>query len=175
MGIYGQIDGEAVADSGPIIHLREIGRLSLLRVFATVHIPDEVWRETVEQKRVSRYELEQASLLQRHKVSQVHLEPYIIDHRLAHLHSGELAALYLCSHVTVPIILTDDLAVRQVAKRLRLIPVGALGIVVEAYRQRLLSLSQAEESLLDLYHVSSLFVTKAVVELAIKQLHERQV
>ncbi len=36
----------AVADAGPLIHLHEIDRLSLLQLFALLHIPDAVWQET---------------------------------------------------------------------------------------------------------------------------------
>ena len=32
----------AVIDAGPIIHLTEIGGLSLLRVYSNLHIPDAV-------------------------------------------------------------------------------------------------------------------------------------
>ena len=32
-----------VTDAGPLIHLNEIGCLSLLRIFETVHVPDAVW------------------------------------------------------------------------------------------------------------------------------------
>ncbi|MGI0014919.1 MAG: hypothetical protein ACREBU_15975 [Nitrososphaera sp.] len=43
----------AVADAGPLIHLAEIGCLSLLRIFALLHIPEMVWAETVGQGRVT--------------------------------------------------------------------------------------------------------------------------
>ena len=33
----------AVADAGPLIHLSEIGCLSLLRIFDRLSIPDAVW------------------------------------------------------------------------------------------------------------------------------------
>jgi len=41
----------AVVDAGPLIHLTEIGCLSLLRIFDILHIPDAVWSETVGQGR----------------------------------------------------------------------------------------------------------------------------
>jgi predicted nucleic acid-binding protein len=72
----------------------------------------------------------------------------------------------------VTVLLTDDLAVREAAKRLRLTPVGSLGVIVRAYRVGQLSLADAERHLTDLYAVSSLFVTQAIVELAIEQLRK---
>ena len=68
--------------------------------------------------------------------------------------------------------LTDDLAVREQAKRLSLTPVGSLGIVVRAYCLGHISLAEAERHITDLYDVSSLFVTRAVVELAVEQLRK---
>ena len=76
----------------------------------------------------------------------------------------------------VPILLTDDLAVREAAKRLKLTPVGSLGIVVRAYQSGHISLADAEHHIADLYDVSTLFVTRTIVELAIGQLqrHAKQ-
>jgi hypothetical protein len=47
----------AVSDSGPLIHLAEIGCLRLLRIFDTLCIPHAVWLETVAQNRVSQDDL----------------------------------------------------------------------------------------------------------------------
>jgi hypothetical protein len=35
----------AVADTGPLIHLAEIDCLTLLAIFAELHIPEGVWRD----------------------------------------------------------------------------------------------------------------------------------
>jgi len=70
----------------------------------------------------------------------------------------------------VSILLTDDLAVREAAKRLNLTPVGSLGIAARAYRRGHISLTDAKRHLTDLYDVSSLFLTRAIAELAIEQL-----
>ena len=69
-------------------------------------------------------------------------------------------------------LLTDDLAVREAAKSLNLTPVGSLGIVVRAYHLGNISLAEAEYCLNALYDVSSLFVTRAIVGLAIEQLRQ---
>ena len=58
----------AVVDAGPLIHLTEIGCLSLLRIFDTLHIPDAVWSETVGQGRVSQGDVLGLDIVQRHMV-----------------------------------------------------------------------------------------------------------
>lgn len=161
----------AVADAGPLIHLNEIGCFSLLRIFETLHIPDAVWSETVGQARVSQADVSGLGNVQRHSLSQEEVTQFIQKNGLEDLHAGERECLYLCQRVGVPILLTDDLAVREAAKRLKLTPVGSLGIVVRAYQLGRISLTDAERHIADLYDVSTLFVTRTIVELAIEQLH----
>jgi len=52
-----------------------------------------------------------------------------------------------------------------------LTPVGSLGVVVRAYHLGCISLIEAERYMADLYDVSSLFITRTIVELAIEQLY----
>ena len=90
---------------------------------------------------------------------------------LTSLHVGEQECLFVCKRLSVPLLLTDDLAARDAAKHLGLEPVGSLGVVVRAYRQSIIPLDDAERFLGKLYAVSSLFVTRDIVEIAIQQLH----
>lgn len=163
----------AVADAGPLIHLTEIGCLSLLGIFDTVHIPDEVWSETVGQGRVLQDDVLGLGIVQRNTLSHSEVIRFTQEHGFDELQSGECECLYLCLQIGVSILLTDDLAVREAARRLNLIPVGSLGIVVRAYRLGRIWLADAERYITDLYILSSLFVIRAIVELAIEQLHQR--
>lgn len=163
----------AVADAGPIIHLSEIGSLSLLRVFERLHIPDAVWAETVEAGRVRAAEALVLDNVQRHTLPRTKVTRFVHERRLLDLHAGERECLFLCQQICVPLLLTDDLAVRKAAKNLGLTPVGSLGVLVKAYRLGHVSLAEAEHLIANLYDVSTLFVTRAIVELAIEQLHER--
>jgi hypothetical protein len=62
------------------------------------------------------------------------------------------------------------MAVRDAASRLKLVPVGSLGIIVAAYKHDIISFQDAKHYIADLYDVSSLFVTRDLVELAIEKL-----
>ncbi|MCL0064854.1 hypothetical protein M1N44_00375 [Dehalococcoidia bacterium] len=161
----------AVSDAGPLIHLCEIDCLPLLRIFETLHIPDAVWLETVEQGRTSQADVLRLSNVQPHTLLQAEVTQFIVENSLEELHAGECECLYLCRQIGVPILLTDDLAVREAAKRLSLTPVGSLGMVVRAYRMGYISLAEAKRRIVDLYDLSSLFVTRAIVELALEQLY----
>lgn len=162
----------AVADAGPLIHLTEVGCLSLLRIFACLAIPDAVWAEAVTQGSVPHTDVLALGIVQRHALSLSAVKQFIEQHDLARLQAGEQECLFLCRRLGVTVLLTDDLAVREAAKRLGLTPVGSLGVIVRAHRVGQLSLVDAERHLSDLYAVSSLFVAPAIVELAIEQLRK---
>ena len=164
----------AVADAGPLIHLAEIGSLTLLRICDSLNIPDAVWSEIVGQDRVSSSALLVLDKIQRHTLASPEVLQFIHDRQLDHLHTGECEALYLCQVIHSSLLLTDDLAARDTARRLGITPVGSLGVVVRAYRLGQLSLTDAEKCISDLHDVSSLFVTKAIVELALEQLRKAE-
>jgi predicted nucleic acid-binding protein len=110
--------------------------------------------------------------VERHTLAQAKVARFIHKNNLEDLHTGERECLYLCWQINVPILLTDDLAVREAAKGLNLVPVGSLGVVVRAYRLGRISLTEAERHINELYNTSSLFVARAIVELAIEQLRQ---
>lgn len=159
-----------VVDAGPLIHLSEIGCVQHLRIFKTIHIPDAVWSETIEQARFWNLDISALGNIQRHTLPDEQIAQFIRNNGLEKLHAGEVECLYVCKETGVSVLLTDDLAVREAAKRMSLRPVGSLGIVVKACRAGDISLADAEGYITDLYDVSSLFVTRAIVEIAIEQL-----
>lgn len=86
---------------------------------------------------------------------------------LAHLHGGERAALHLCARLQIPLLLTDDLAAREAARRLGVTPVGSVGIVAKGHHSGLIDLAEAEAALGRLYDTSTLFVARALIDQAI--------
>ena len=90
------------------------------------------------------------------------------------MHYGERQCLFLCHARNINFLLTDDLAVRETARKVGITPLGSVGIVVKAYHLGNISISKAKVLINDLYEVSSLFVTKAIVELAIDKLSRCQ-
>jgi predicted nucleic acid-binding protein len=162
----------AVSDAGPLVHLAEINCLPLLSLFERLHIPEAVWLEAVESGRTPELDVLRLGNVQRHTLSQAEIVLFIEENNLKELHTGERECLYLCQQIGVPILLTDDLAVREVAQRLNLRPVGSLGVVVRAHLAGHISLADAEQHITELYEVSSLFISRAIVELAVEQLHK---
>jgi len=161
----------AVADAGPLIHLTEVGGLHFLGIFDALHIPDAVWAETVGRDRVSASDVLRLGIVQRHSMSESEVSGFAQENNLEDLQDGEQESLCLCQQIGVITLLTDDLAVRKAARHLKLTPVGSLGVVVRAYHLGCISLIEAERYMADLYDVSSLFITRTIVELAIEQLY----
>lgn len=163
-------DLKAVIDAGPLIHLSEIGCLHFLNSFHELHIPDAVWFETVGQDRVSQTELSNLQNIRRQSIPAQEVERFVHENNLSKLHAGERECLFVCITKHISVLLTDDMAVRHAARRLHFVPVGSLGIVVLAFKRRQITLQEAERCIGDLHDVSSLFVTRAIAELAIEQI-----
>lgn len=159
----------AVADAGPLIHLSEIGSLTLLHVFDAIHMPHAVRLEIGEHHK----NILQKIHITSHNLPEAQISKFTNEEGFEKLHSGEIECLYLCKQMGLPILLTDDLAVRDVAKSLQITPVGSLGIVIKAYKNNKITLAEAERHINDLYNISSLFVTRSIVELVIEQLHKK--
>jgi predicted nucleic acid-binding protein len=163
---------EAVADSGPLIHLAEIGCLHLLSIFDILHVPHAVWLETVERARLSERDLSAATNIQRYALPHFEVDQFVEEQKITELHAGERECLFICRDKSISMLLTDDMAVRDAAKRFDLMPVGSLGVIVKAYTRGEISLQDAEHYIGNLYSISSLFVTRTIADLAIEKLRE---
>lgn len=144
--------------------------MSLLRLFTNLYIPNTVWQEATSSGRVSPAELQALPNIRRCDLSPEGVTQFARGNSLTHLHAGECESLYVCIEDKVSLLLTDDLAVRDAAKSLGLTPVGSLGVIVSAYRVRMITIPVAEQYIFDLQDISSLFVTRAIVELALESI-----
>jgi len=83
----------AVADAGPLMHLHEIDRFSLLQLFAPLHIPDAVWQETVDQGRLTQDDVLPLVNVQRSSLFPSEIDRFIQDNHLENLQAGECQCL----------------------------------------------------------------------------------
>jgi predicted nucleic acid-binding protein len=164
---------QAVTDAGPLIHLNEIGSLSLLYVFDEIHVTDTVWAEATMPNRVATTHLTALAHLRKHRATRNDMARFIVGANLSLLHLGEQTSLYLSHRLGVDLILTDDLAAREAAKSMGLRPVGSLGVIARACANGLLDVESATSRMRDLQKHSTLFVTDQIVEFAIETLHRQ--
>ncbi len=93
--------GRAVADAGPLIHLHEVGRSELLRLFDSLSIPDAVWAESVGKGRIPALNQDN---IRRHRVADGDVEHFVQAQSLGTLHVGERGGLFLCQQLDVSLL-----------------------------------------------------------------------
>ena len=152
----------AVLDAGPLIHLAEIGSLELLSTCDTLLVPETVHEEVdaggVPDGLADRsYELVE--------VDESRIEAEKLD-------AGERAAIAVAKERGV-VLLTDDLAAREVALDADVEVHGSIGVIALGYGSGLLDRDEATSRMRALQRETSLFVTKAVVERGIQMLDEQ--
>lgn len=152
----------AVSNSGPIIHITEINQLRLFDLFGALTIPASVFEE------IGRLDLKNAKIV---PVSEKDTVAFIKSLGKFKLQKAEADALYLAKN-TNAMFLTDDLEARDAAVYLGIEVHGSLGIISMAYKKKAISLAEAKQYVLELYNNSTLFLTKALVDLVISELEK---
>jgi len=151
-----------VCDSGPLIHLDELGSLDLLGDFTRVVVPEAVCRE-VERHRPAALLSPQASF-ERRSVEVATDARFAALVRSLSLDSGEQAALSVPELQQGGILLTDDSAARLAAKALGYRAHGTLGILLRALRRRQRSQSQVLSVLRSIPTRSTLHIRRELLE-----------
>jgi predicted nucleic acid-binding protein len=125
---------EVVCDAGPLIHLDELDCLDLLSDFASVLVPEEVWKEVAHHRpRALTHDLQ----LQRRAVEISTEKEFHLLVRAFSLDLGEQAALSLMRSHRSAVLLTDDAAARLAAKSLGLRTHGTIGVLLRSIRRQL--------------------------------------
>ena len=151
----------AVADAGPLIHLAEIDSLTLLSVLHDRYVPETVYEEIAAGGVPSEMEA----------LSYERVTPGGTRVGKPELDAGEQAALAVADEYDI-VLLTDDLAARDVATETGVEVHGSLGIIALAYSENRIERGEAAERMRALQRETSLFVTDAVVERGIDMLDE---
>lgn len=169
--LSGDCMDNAVSNAGPLIHLAEIERFALLKVFTKIYIPEKVYKEACIEGMPGEREVRNAENIEVLSVSKEEIEKVSEKINLK-LEEGELEALTLCNRLKVEIFLTDDLDARDAGKQLGFEVHGSVGVIARAYREGLIDLEMAKKALEDLYSISKLFVTRGIIKEAIKELEK---
>lgn len=153
----------AVSDAGPLIHLAEIDSLELLDAFDTLLVPETVHEE-----------IEAGGLPD--GLSDIADDLVAADGDdtvgTADLDAGERAAIAVAQERDT-VLLTDDLAAREVASSSGVDVHGSIGVIALGYGRGLLDRDEAASRMRALQRETSLFVTEAVVERGIRLLDEQ--
>lgn len=160
------MENRAVSDTGPIIHLSEINLIKAFNIFSTVVIPEEVERE-----------LKNSKIIIFKKIKILKLSPDFKDKvkmltNQENLDLGEAFAIVLAMQEKTDYFLTDDLDARNVATKYNLQVHGTIGIILRAFREKIINKNIAIEKVNELHTKSSLFITKDLVDNVLKAIEE---
>lgn len=157
---------EAVSDTGPLIHLSQIGRFDSLRIVDRLLIPPEVEDEF--KRGGSPRKLEELDIIEVRRIKGEQADSTGALARKYGLGLGEAEAIVLSKRENVSLFFTDDLDARRTARMWGLEPHGSIGILLRACRDGILSKEKTVASVRDLHSDSSLYLTSDLVERAIE-------
>lgn len=163
----------AVADAGPLIHLEEVGQERTLGVFSSILVPGPVADEVLAKpgahgsRALSLPPMKRVALRASEKAM---AEDHSLRFDLALI---DAAVLAVATQRRAPLLLTDDLDLRDAARSVGVRPVGSIGIVLRAARGGLLDADDAEKALDGFLGRSSLFITPSLIDEAKRALRAR--
>lgn len=140
-----------VSDTTPIISLIKIQKLSLLQqLFGTVLIPESVYTELTTNLSFA----EEAKIVQKSDflktVSVQNKMSVKLLQQISGLDNGESEAIILMSEQNADLLIMDERKGRKVATKIGLAMTGTVGVLVQAFNEKLLSCSDIENCLYEL-------------------------
>ena len=156
------MENKAVSDTGPIIHLSEINSLPVLYKLYSIIIPEEVESELHKHKIIIPKEINVK------KLNPAFKDKIKIISNQHSLDLGESVAIALALQEKVNYFFTDDLDARLAAQSYSLEAHGSIGILLRAFREKLIDKSKVIDKIKELQTKSSLFITSDIVQQVIK-------
>lgn len=135
-----------ISDTTPIISLMKTNRLNLLKeMFSIVYIPNAVYMELIENKNYSK-EAELIKDCDFIKVIKIENEKSAsILMNFTGLDAGESEAIILADEQQSDVLLMDEHKGRQVAKKMGIVITGTIGILAQAFDEKILSKEDIKE------------------------------
>lgn len=159
-----------VCDSGPLIHLDEVGCVELLADFPRALVPLAVWDEVAKHRPGAL--THEAVRFQRVTPDKTVSTELDVLSQLLGLHRGEKEALQIAQKQPGCLVLTDDTAARLAARSLGLAAHGTLGVLIRAIRRKQRTKGEVVRLLRDLPNVSTLHVRATLLADIIRGVEE---
>jgi predicted nucleic acid-binding protein len=161
-----------VCEAGPLIHLDELDRLSLLADFEAVIISEQVWQEVAQHRPQALHQT--AVPLERTEVVISPQPAFQALVKALSLDLGEQAALSLMEQQPQAIFLTDDAAARLAAVTLGYRVHGTIGVLLRAVRRQQRSRAEVTAILQKLPTQSTLHIRTSLLQEIISKLNLQQ-
>lgn len=144
---------KVVSNTGPVLHLSEISLVEIFKLFKKVYVPNMVAEE------LKRHQIPLSSKIKILPLSAKNKDHVKILTNQYDLDEGESAAIALSLQEKADYFLTDDLEARKVANKYHVEVHGTVGIILRAFREKLIDKKRALEKIDELHKKSSLFIT----------------
>ena len=152
-----------VTDSGPIIHLSQIGTDFAWKIFPKVYVPDIVHLE------VTKFSLPGSNIFKdkRFKIKTTNkniLENAKKLHKKYEMGKNDSIILAHTKSFKADLLLTDDLELRELALKENIKPVGSVGILYRSFIEDYCDIKQLFKHLDSFFSKSSLYITKDLIQ-----------
>lgn len=158
-----------VCDTGPVLHLREVGLLYLLKQTGRVYIPKAVDNELFEID--SDWKDDRPSWITIKFLPEKEASFVVSLCNAGFLDIGEAEAVVLAQHLKADWLLTDDSSARTFANMVGLEVHGSLGVVLWAAATENLEYEEAKNAI-DKLAQTSLWISKTILKKAYNALDE---
>lgn len=159
---------KVIANSGPIIALAKLGLLSLLKeLYGAVVIPSTVNHEVVI-KGLQRGEEDAQDVNLAINLGHIIVE-LMDESRISEeinnlpVHNGEKSVIELFLKMKADLALLDDRLARDSAKKLGVTVKGTLGVIIDAYRKKLLNENDVELLFKEIISRDDIWIAKGLV------------
>lgn len=149
------------SDTGPILHLAEIDRVSCLSCIDAIFISSQVKAEL---RRYSVYEIVFKSLEDRIHIERITLSEIAAQRSRLQgysLHTADLSAAALAERLKPDVVLTDDLQLRKALEVHGHKVVGSVGVLVRAFTSGIIDKAELRAAIDALLNGSSLYTSTA--------------
>jgi predicted nucleic acid-binding protein len=158
---------KAVSNTGPLIHLSEVGCFHCLRIVESLFIPKSVESEIRSKNAPGKNELKNAGWITTEELEGKQKEK---AEKIAKDFGIELAdaeAIVLAKTNNIRLLFTDDKGAREIAEYYGLEVHGSAGIIARAYRSNILNYEEVKNALEKLHQESSLYITDRVYKIVL--------
>ena len=164
-----------VSNAGPLMVLSKLHLLHLLKVlYGRVHIAESVYNKVITTgMREGHADARTLFLfLNQMQWKPEHIITSTLDWLPLHLDRGELDTLALADTHNHSLILMDEMLGRQAARKRSLRVQGSLGILIEAYRKKLMNSDQLRLSFTEIMRRSDIWIAPVLIEKLLREVLE---
>jgi len=168
---------KVVSNTGPLIALGKINALFLLnKLYGEVLIPGEVYRESViqgiERGHIDAFHIRE---LYRTEVLRIMKPTELLLDYQDRIDIGELEAVSLAKNIRADLVLIDDLRARRFARENGIRTKGTVGVIMEGYRRKTISLNEAVSKLEELLDRGDIWINDELCRWGIEYVHRSEI